>query len=783
MTASAAAVPEGTRRTWNRLRRWAARVGLHRKLAFALTLAAVISGVATVLSWTGSPQSGPQPASVLYLLVLDGVLLLILGVVVARQLVRVWAERRRGLAGSGLHVRIVLMFSLVAVTPAILVAVFSALFLDFGIQSWFSERVRTAVEASDAVAKAYLEEHRNGIRAEAIAMATDLDQQASALMRSPQMFDRELTAQAYLRSLPEALVVDGNAQVLARTPLSLTLELDLVPAAAIEQAARGDIVVLSNAGDNRVRAVVKLRRFLDAYLIVGRFIEPEVLENIERTTLAVAQYERLKERRQGILITFVLIFIIVALLLLLAAVWTGFVLATQISKPISRLFVAAERVRKGDLTARVDIVESIEEIDSLSRAFNRMTSQLEGQRESLIVANRQLDERRRFTETVLSGVSAGVVGLDIEGNIHLPNRSASELLETPLDAAMGLPVKEVVPEMADLVDNALGRRTDRPWEAEIRMVRNAVPRTLFARITAERVRGEIVGYVLTFDDISALVAAQRKAAWADVARRIAHEIKNPLTPIQLAAERLQRKYQNQIETDRETFAGCTETIVRRVEDIRKMVDEFSAFARMPRPDFRPENLCHLVREAVFLERNRSPDIRFSMALPDKRVELRCDSRQIGQALTNIVKNAAEAIAERSRDSAAEPGHIRVSVTETVSSTVGRTVEVIVEDNGKGLPVDQRDRLTEPYVTTRAGGTGLGLAIVKKIMEDHGADLLLEDRKGGGARVRIVFGPSASETGLEHSAGGDESEGDPRDYAAEGHRGQWSVGGAVGATDG
>ncbi|MCW5698352.1 MAG: HAMP domain-containing protein, partial [Rhodospirillales bacterium] len=465
---------------------------------------------------------------------------------------------------------------------------------------------------------------------------------------------------------------------------------------------------------------------------------------------AVAQYQRLKERRQGILITFVIIFIVVALLLLLAAVWTGFVLATQISKPISHLFVAAEKVSKGDLSARVAVTDSVEEIDSLSHAFNRMTSQLEGQRESLIIANRQLDERRRFTETVLSGVSAGVIGLDVNGYIHLPNRSASELLGTPLDSALGLPIQDVVPEMVGLVETALTRRTDRPWQDEIRISRNGAPRTLIARITAERVRGEVVGYVLTFDDISELVAAQRTAAWADVARRIAHEIKNPLTPIQLAAERLQRKYMKTIETDRDTFADCTNTIVRRVEDIRNMVDEFSAFARMPRPDFKPENLSHLVREAVFLEHNRSPGIEFKTVFPDERVELSCDSRQIAQALTNIIKNAAEAIVESGRGTREndEPGRIWVTVSKSETADGDKRIEVIVEDNGKGLPAEQRDRLTEPYVTTRAKGTGLGLAIVKKVMEDHGADLSLEDRKGGGARVRLVFAAMASEAAAE-----------------------------------
>jgi two-component system nitrogen regulation sensor histidine kinase NtrY len=734
------AIPPTVRGRIVRLREWMGRVGLGRKLAFALTIAAVLSGLATVLSWTGAGRTGPDPDTILFLLVLDGILLLLLGTVVARQLVQIWAQRRRGIAGSGLHVRIVLMFSLVAATPAILVAVFSALFLDFGVQAWFSERVRTAVEASDAVAKAYLKEHRKGIRAEAIAMASDLDQEAPMLMSNSRLFSHRLTVQAYLRSLPEAVVVDSSGQVLAQTPLSLTLVLDLVPRQAMEEAARGEIAVLTNESDNRVRAVVKLSRFVDAYLLVGRFIEPQVLEHIEETERAVAQYQSLDQRRQGILITFVLIFIVVALLLLLAAVWTGFVLASQISKPVSHLIAAAERVRKGDLSARVEVTGSVAEIDTLSRAFNRMTSQLESQRDSLIVANRQLDERRRFTETVLSGVSAGVIGLDHQGIVHLPNRSASELVGVSLESAIGRPLREVVPEMGELIDDALAG-VDRPREAEIRLGGSGQSRTLIARITAERVRGEVVGYVLTFDDITALVAAQRKAAWADVARRIAHEIKNPLTPIQLAAERLQRKYLRAISGDTETFTACTDTIVRRVADIRNLVDEFSAFARMPRPDLKPEKLLRMVREAVFLERYRNPGIEFSVSLPSTEVELCCDSRQVGQALTNILKNAAEAVVDSGKgegNAAAPIGRVWVRVEETANDDGERRIAIVVEDNGNGFPVDGRERLTEPYVTSRPKGTGLGLAIVKKIVEDHHAELVLEDREGGGARVRMVF---------------------------------------------
>jgi two-component system nitrogen regulation sensor histidine kinase NtrY len=718
---------------------WAQRVGLEKKLAFGLAVAAVLSGIATVASWTGSRDFGPDPDTVLLLLYLDTVLLLLLGAVVARKLVIVWAERRRGLAGSGLHVRIVVMFGLVAVTPAILVAVFSALFLNFGIQAWFSERVRTAIEASNAVAHAYLEEHRQSIQADAFAMANDLNREAPLLMHNQALLDERLAEQTNLRSLSEAIVVDSSGRVLARTQFSLTLEFDLVPWAAIEQAALGQIVVLTSDRDDRVRAAVKLNRFVDAYLLVGRVIDPGVLEHIERTEGAVSQYKRLEERREGILITFVAIFIVVALLLLLAAVWIGLTLATQISRPISVLISAAERVRSGDLAVRVDPTVSVEEIGTLIRAFNRMTTQLQTQQEGLVLANRNLDERRRFTETVLSGVSAGVIGLDAQGRVNLPNRSASELLGTNVDAQLGVPLAEIVPEMAGLVESA-GQRSDRHAQSEIHLVRDGRPRTLIARVTAEREDGEICGYVVTFDDVTELVSAQRTAAWADIARRIAHEIKNPLTPIQLASERLKRKYLTEITSDPETFIACTDTIVRQVADIGRMVDEFSSFARMPRPVFKPENLSNLVRQAVFLERNRTSQIRFETALPPEPVNLFCDGRQVSQALTNILKNAAEAIVARQRETnaSAADGIIRVAVEVPDSGDERKTIAVVVEDNGKGLPIENRERLTEPYVTTRAKGTGLGLAIAKKILEDHNGELILDDREGGGARVAMVF---------------------------------------------
>jgi two-component system nitrogen regulation sensor histidine kinase NtrY len=361
-----------------------------------------------------------------------------------------------------------------------------------------------------------------------------------------------------------------------------------------------------------------------------------------------------------------------------------------------------------------------------------MTHQLQSQQSELIEANRQLDQRRRFTETVLSGVSAGVIGLDQQGRINLPNRSASLLLGTDLDQHIGKDLTEVVPEMAGLYDEA-ERWPDRLAQAQVQIVRSGRAHVLLVRVAAERLEGEAKGYVVTFDDITDLQAAQRKAAWADVARRIAHEIKNPLTPIQLSAERLKRKYLKDIANDRETFAACTDTIIRHVGDIGRMVDEFSSFARMPAPVLRDEDLNEIVRQATFLQRAATPEIRVETELPATPQHLNCDSRQVAQALINLLKNAAESIL--SREGEVPPGQITVRLGHEDEDVV-----LSVEDNGRGLPSEGRERLIEPYVTTHAKGTGLGLAIVKKIMEDHHGELVLDDREGGGARVKLVFHP-------------------------------------------
>ncbi len=708
---------------------WSRKTGLSRKVAFAFAGAAAVSGVATLVSMAGTGPEAMNPKVVLILLYLDVILLLGLGAIIARRLMTIWLERRKGVAGSKLHTRFLLMFSLVAVTPSIIVAVFAGLFLNFGIQAWFSDKVFTAVMESREVVRAYLHEHRKAIKADVLAVAADINNNAPRLMQSSYEMSRFLDTVGAIRTVPELVVLDRGGKILARSSLSFSLEFDQVPLEALDKAQSGDVVILTGENEDRVRAITRLDRFVDSYLLVGRFVDPKVFEHIEKTEGAVKRYKDIEEKREGIQITFVMIFALVAILLLLVAGWFGLVMANRLAAPIGQLISASERIRKGDMSARVSLLEGGDEIDTLNRAFNRMTSQLETQRKGLVDANRELDERRRFTETVLSGVSAGVIGLDREGLIHLPNRSACALLATGLEDLEGKPFGEAVPEMRDLLLNVM-RRPERSAQGEISLIRGEKKMILLTRIAAELMEQEVLGYVVTFDDITELQSAQRTAAWADVARRIAHEIKNPLTPIQLSAERLKRKYLDRIEEDKETFELCTQTIVRHVEDIGRMVDEFSSFARMPQPVLAPTNLKQLCRETVFLEKNRNSDIEFRADVPEEDVIVLCDEKQIGRALTNLLKNAAESLGAVERE-----GGRFVALTLTTEPDV---VTVHIEDNGPGFPKDLRGRLTEPYVTTREKGTGLGLAIVKKIMEEHDGDLILDDREGGGATVTLVF---------------------------------------------
>jgi two-component system, NtrC family, nitrogen regulation sensor histidine kinase NtrY len=727
---------------WRAFAKRAARGSWSRRLAYVVGPLAILVGFATYAALTEMPPFGhSNPRTVSMLLTVDLGLLMVLAILIARRIVRIWISRRRGLAGSRLHVRLVLAFSVLAAAPAVFMAVFSAIFFYVGVQSWFSDRVRTAINESVEVAKAYLLEHQQNIAVAALSVANDLNQEAGRLMEDQSLFDWYLSKQVYIRALSEAIVFDGTTgRLLGRSGLAFSLEFDRVPTEAFEKARSGEVAIITGESEDRVRALVRLDRFIDSYLYVGRVVEPKVIAHMQAAEGAVHQYSELEHERGSLQVKFTLIFLMVAMLLLLAAVWAGLNFATRLVRPIGTLIGAAERVRAGDLTVRVPVPEAEDELSLLARAFNRMTTEIENQRYDLLEANRLMDERRRFTETVLFGVSAGVIGLDAEGRINLPNLSAARLLgvEDP-EAMIGRTLADYAPDMAELLSR-IPRHGGRVVQDQIQIRRvGQAPLILLVRIATEGSGGQDQrGYVVTFDDITELVSAQRKAAWADVARRIAHEIKNPLTPIQLSAERLRRKYLKQIDTDTDVFTLCTDTIIRQVDDIRRMVDEFSAFARMPQPVMKPVDLADLIRQAVFLQASaHSGQVHFDNTVPHEPLPVVCDGRQMSQALTNLLQNAVDAIEGRTgpEDGSALPlGEVRVRIERTAEA-----IHVVVEDNGKGLPNEERHRLTEPYVTTRAKGTGLGLAIVRKIMEDHGGEVVLNDREGGtGASVRLVI---------------------------------------------
>jgi two-component system nitrogen regulation sensor histidine kinase NtrY len=731
--------------------RWAADILLGKFVTLALAAVAIVLGTATFAVLSGGLHLGLRPNSMAGLVLANLVVLLILGAVLAGRLTRVWVERRRGSAGSRLHVRLVLLFGGVAVVPTIVVALFASLLFSLGIQSWFNDRVRTVLEESLQASRGYLEEHRNNIRIDALGMANDLNRAGRMLADDPNQFAAILANQTGLRGLTEAVIFEPvTGQVIASAGILSGLGAEPPPRWATEQAERGDVAVLGNSDSKSVRAVVGLNATPALMLMISRPVDPAILDHMTRTESAVAEYNRLDQSRGGLQVTLALIFSLVALLVLAAAVLIGLVIANQIARPIGRLIMAAERVRAGDLAVRVPEAATGDEVAGLSRAFNRMTGQLASQRRELMDAYSQIDNRRRFTEAVLSGVSAGVIGLDDQGRIELPNRAAGELLELDLFAAIGARLAELVPEFAGLIAGAQAA-PERPLTAEIQIGPAARRRTLLVRLGSDRTAGRAgrgFGLVVSFDDITELQRAQRKAAWADVARRIAHEIKNPLTPIQLAAERLKRRFAAEITSDPDTFAQCADTIVRQVGDIGRMVDEFSAFARMPQPVIRPEDIGRLAREALVLQRGAHPDIDFvSDSIPPRGPIAPCDRRQLGQALTNLLMNAEDAIAAKGGEAAPARGRIDVAVSQE-----GALVRIRIGDDGIGLPEVDRGRLTEPYVTHKPKGTGLGLAIVKKIMEDHGGEVLLEERAatpawpGGGALVTLIL-PGGQASGL------------------------------------
>ena len=729
------------------------------RLAIGVGVLSILSGLITYATLTGLVPYKPTPASLVGLFLVNLTLGLSLGALIAWRLVKLWSERRSGRAGARLHVRLVVMFSVMAVVPAIFVAIFAVATLNLGMESWFSSRVKSALDNAVGVARQYVIEQGRGI-------TLDAGEMADGIQRDRTLFDDQNHVKVALmveklaimtndRGLIATFLVDSKGNELASSA-KLRYTAALKPTIAdITDAKAGRIVVDGDPETGIVHALIQLPALNDAYLLAVRAVDPKVFGYYHRTKVAVSDYQRLEQNRSDVQLNFAALYAVVSMVILMAAVWMGLWFANRLVLPVSNLIRAAEQVSEGNLKAQVVVERDDDEIGTLGFAFNRMTQQLSTQRSALIDANLQIDERRRFTETVLAGVSAGVIGLDGDGQITIVNRAAARLLNATHEEIEGRPYSEAVPELAALIRKAISESAGRA-SGEVTIKRAGTPRTLSAQVTSER-GPHASGYVVTFDDITDLMSAQRTAAWADVARRIAHEIKNPLTPIQLSAERLKRKYSAEVRTDPEIFTQCTDTIIRQVGDIGRMVDEFSSFARMPAPVMRRENAQELLQQAVFLQREGNPNITYETKAPKEAVWFEVDGRLVAQALTNVIKNAGEGIASRIEKGNAAPGRIVVSLTNADDKVV-----FTVRDNGIGLPPEDRHRLTEPYVTTRAKGTGLGLAIVRKIMEDHGGDIVLRDavaEVGGdephGAEVVLTF-PSrqkiAKEKGLMDEQG-------------------------------
>jgi len=706
------------------------RLFIARNLLLLLTLVAVISAGVTYFVIIGHEESlGIKPKLVLNLLAVNTAILGILILFIGRRVYGLWASLRVESVGSKLQTRIVLLFSMVTIFPTLVVSVFAALFFNIGVQTWFNEKVQTAVEESLAVAQAYLNEHKENMRGDVIAMAEDLNSIAGLVISNPQEFNRIVAAQTQLRLLTESVVIYRN-RIIAQGKLSFALTFESISPDTLERLNRGEVVINTD-DDDKIRAMIKITALPDAYLIIGKLVDSKVLGHMDSTQGAVTEYRALKSQLGSLQFAFSVVFIALALLLLLTAIWYGMVFASRLTTPISNLMQIADRVRGGDYGARVTADISNDEMGNLARTFNRMTEQLESQRSELIQANRQLDERRRFSEAVLSGVSAGVIALNSERQITLMNRSSVNIF-SKIDLAISAekPIGELLPGIGELLAQAETLQGD-VAQSSLTLSNGDQSLTLHVRVTAEKKDAVLEGFIVTFDDITLLVSAQRNAAWADVARRVAHEIKNPLTPIQLSAERLKKKYLKYITEDSETYIRYLDTITKHVGDIGKMVEEFVAFARMPTARFVTEDLASIVRKSVFSSQVAFPAIDMVAQLPEAPLNFKCDERQITQVLTNIIKNAAESIESRADET--EKGVIRVELFCEEERII-----LTIQDNGIGFRAEDVNKMLEPYVTTRSKGTGLGLAIVKKIIDDHNGLLFIENNSDCGAKVTLSF---------------------------------------------
>lgn len=675
------------------------------------------------------PLTNFAASSVLRLILLaDMVYILVVAALILREMARIIASRRTLSAGSRLHLRLTGVFTLVALIPTILVAVFATITVNMGLEAWFSDRVSRALGNSVDTAVAYQQEHRDDLSTDARALAIYLNRNRRA---NPFLGDgdlRPLLAQGQSliqRGLNEAFVIDGGGAIRARGERSYLFDYDRPTNAQLAEAAEGNLVVIEDRDQSEFRALLRLGAFPDRYLFVSRPVDGGIIALLDETQQTVQLYRQLEAERGRVLFEFALLYLGFAIIMILAALWLGLWFAERLSRPVGQLASAAQRVGQGDLDVRVHSGGGDDEIATLGQLFNQMTQQLKGQRDALIEQHQSTEERRRFFDSVLGSVTAGVIGLNEAGRIDFMNRSAIRLLALVEQRDDGLSLQTAIPEFGPLFEQ-LQKASGKQVQDEIRLTRRGKQESLLVRMASRRNAQDMLeGYVIAFDDVTDLVVAQRMAAWGDVARRIAHEIKNPLTPIQLSAERVRRKFSEKLDDiDKTSLEQMTEVIVRQTNDLRRIVDEFSRFARMPEPERRVEDLVKLFRDAITLQSAGQPQITFRFDIPQTPVMADLDATMIGQAFTNLLKNAGEAI-ETLQDKGAPDEFIPQLRGALVAHEHDNVAVITICDNGIGLPAD-RAKLFEPYVTTRAKGTGLGLPIVKKIVEEHGGTLELLD---------------------------------------------------------
>ncbi|MEM8797566.1 MAG: PAS domain-containing sensor histidine kinase, partial [Pseudomonadota bacterium] len=676
-----------------------------RKIGLGLVIFSILAtglGFAILMGFT--PIAPDQTVTLTIALVIAG-LIVALTIAVLFEVFRLLRARQKKRVAARLHIRIVSLFAVIAAIPAVIIAIIASITLDIGLDRWFSDRTQRIVQSSITVAQSYLNEHARFLVADLDAVARDYDRLRFRLLNSEAQTIAFLTTQARVRNIPHLKIIDRQGTEIASANVGSPREWPKAPDAVIENAAskfeRVPILISPGRTENLVGVLMRLNALDDQYLYAIRAVDPEVVRYLRDAEENAAEYSSLREGRAGSQIAFALLYLGVALVLVVSSVWLAISFADGLVNPIRQLMTAANAVSKGDLNIQVPVRKREGDIGTLSETFNVMTAQLSEQRQELLKTNTKLDERRRFIETVLSGVSASVVGLSAEGRVDVINSSGLALFGIEESAIIGKPLEAVVPELEALLDESRDGSRDE-YNAQISLIRQGQERTVNARMTRTASGRDSEGFVLTLDDITDLVTAQRTSAWADVARRIAHEIKNPLTPIQLSAERLRRRFGRDLEDkDQEVFDKCTSTIVRQVGDIGRMVDEFSSFARMPKPTFVKADLRDCLKEAVYLREVAQPEIEFTTDLPDKPLHAYFDERLFSQAIGNLIKNAGEAV----EAVAAQEGYKgRISVTGRAN---GEDLVIEITDNGKGWPKENRNKLLEPYMTTRKKGTGLG----------------------------------------------------------------------------